>query len=75
MDARKARQKGRRSSWDSRLEYRLLVATSFAVCLAMVAGQRVMRALRGRTANVSGESVFAEARSAAHAAAGYAFIA
>lgn len=57
-----------------RLEYRLLVALSFVLCLGVAAVRRLLSG--GRAAEGSGrQSVIAEARSAAHAAVGYAFIA
>ncbi len=72
MESGKLKHKGRISGWDDRLEYRLLVAAAFVICLAMVAMRRLTRS---ETQDGRGEGLFAEARAAAHAAAGYAFIA
>ncbi|WP_349359977.1 hypothetical protein [Stappia sp.] len=61
--------------WD-RLEYRVLVALAFVLCLTGGLAKRAMRlaAPAKPSASSSRESVFAEAKSAAHAAVGYAFI-
>ena len=58
-----------RGAWSrDRIEYRALVAVSFVICLAMAAAGRLF-ARRPET----GLSIFAQARSDAHAAIGYAF--
>lgn len=59
----------RRGHMRDMLEYRALVALSLPLCLvAAIAGR-----LAGRRPDHSGQSVFAQARSDAHAAIGYAF--
>jgi hypothetical protein len=50
-----------------RIEYRALVALSYLPCLAVAMGSRLTGGDGG------GQSVFAQARAAAHAAIGYAF--
>jgi hypothetical protein len=50
-----------------RIEYRALVALSFLPCLAMAMASR----FSGHDGD--GQSIFAQARAAAHAAIGYAF--
>lgn len=67
-----APRKGRLTVQD-RLEYRTLFALAFMPCLAAATWQRLFPSGLNR-APQSG-SVFAEAKSAAHAAVGYAFIA
>ena len=57
-----------------RLEYRIVVALAFGVCLATGFTGRVLSALGGG-AMPARPSLIREARAAAHAAAGYAFIA
>jgi hypothetical protein len=52
-----------------RLEYRLLVKVAFVLCLGLVAAKR----LTARRDEAGHGSIFAEARSAAHAAIGYAY--
>lgn len=60
----------RKPDFSERLEFRLLVALSFAVCLAGFA----VRRLSGRAPKGSSYwSCVTEARSAAYAAVGYAF--
>jgi hypothetical protein len=61
--------------WD-RIEYRALVALAFVLCLAGNLAKRVWRLVVPKTghATIPRESIFAEAKSAAHAAVGYAFI-
>lgn len=63
---------GRHFGAGDRIQYRLLVAVSFLLCLVVALAGRVFGAGRGR---VTGQSVFQEAKSAAYAAAGYAFMA
>ncbi|MEO0635873.1 MAG: hypothetical protein AAFY73_04435 [Pseudomonadota bacterium] len=65
-------RKGKLSAQD-RLEYRALFALAFLPCLAAASWQRLFPSGLNR-APQSG-SVFSEAKSAAHAAVGYAFIA
>lgn len=69
------RQVARGKSRTDRIEYRLLLALAFVICFVMVAASRTIAALRGRSADARGQTVFAEARASAHATAGYAFIA
>lgn len=57
--------------WD-RIEYQVLVKLAFILCLALA----LVRRLTGRSDDeMTRGSVIAEARSAAHAAIGYAFLA
>ncbi len=67
------RRNTRFESWSHRLEYRLLVALTFAVCFVMISGQRAFGAFRGGSDSSLAGSIFTEARSAAHATAGYVF--
>ncbi|WP_425088120.1 hypothetical protein [Stappia sp.] len=62
--------------WD-RLEYKALVALAFVLCLGAGLAKRILRLATPRPAKPPylRESIFAEAKSAAHAAVGYAFIA
>ncbi|SDT96371.1 hypothetical protein [Stappia sp. ES.058] len=62
--------------WD-RLEYKALVALAFFLCVGAGIAKRTLRLFASRPASTPHlrEGVFAEARSAAHAAVGYAFIA
>lgn len=63
----------RGSAVSTRLEYNLLFAACLSVALPAVAAQRVIRLVRGRPINPLAMSIFAEARSTASAATGYAF--
>jgi hypothetical protein len=56
-----------------RLEFRALFTISFAVCLAFVSFQRIVNVFSARDGIPEG-SVIAEAKSAAYAAVGYAFM-
>ena len=69
------RQAARGQSRTDRFEYWLLVAIAFVISFAMVGASRALSALRGKSADSHGQSIFAEARASAHATAGYAFIA
>lgn len=71
-EATSAPRKGKLSAQD-RLEYRALFALAFAPCLAAATWQRLFPS--GMNRSPQSGSVFAEAKSAAHAAVGYAFIA
>ena len=65
-------RKGKLSAQD-RLEYRALFALAFLPCLAAASWQRLFPSGLNRAPQAG--AVFAEAKSAAHAAVGYAFIA
>lgn len=69
------RQAARGQSRTDRIEYWLLVALAFVICFAMAGVSRAVAALRGKSVDSHGQSVFAEARASAHATAGYAFLA
>ncbi|GGB33859.1 hypothetical protein GCM10011316_02430 [Roseibium aquae] len=71
----RAKHTGRLDGWRDRLEYRLLVAITFVLCLVMVSATRSIAALKGKPVSETGQSLVAEAWSAAHAIAGYAFLA
>ncbi|MBO6757564.1 MAG: hypothetical protein JJ902_14625 [Roseibium sp.] len=75
MKSSRCRHRSRVNDWRDRVEYRLLVALSFVICLAMVTVRRMASVLRGRPRSETGQGVVAEAWSAAHATAGYAFLA
>ncbi|MCB1457929.1 MAG: hypothetical protein KDJ48_01430 [Nitratireductor sp.] len=77
MSAQSYRHKSRISGWVNRLEYNLLMLACFMVCLPVIAIRRITGMAQGSatTPANTGNSVFAEARSAACAAAGYAFLA
>lgn len=60
----------RTASMQDRITFRLLVALCFAVCLVGIAFTRVFSV---GAPNQFKQSIIAEARSAAYAAAGYAF--
>lgn len=68
------RQQSRGRAPIDRLEYRIVVALAFAVCLMTGFAGRVLSALGGG-AMPARPSLIREARASAHAAAGYAFIA
>ena len=65
---------GRLMHWRDRTEYRLLVAMAFVICLIGLSAAALFRAIRGNSEQRQG-SLIKEARSAAFAAVGYAFIA
>lgn len=58
--------------WD-RLEYRLIVSIVFTFSLFAALTKRIIGVFVPSMANNSGRSIFTEARSVAHTAAGYAF--
>jgi hypothetical protein len=59
-----------RNSWSrDRIEYRVLVALSFFICLAVALAGRIA----GSEGGEHGQSIFAQAKANAHAAIGYAF--
>lgn len=59
-----------RGAWSGdRLEYRFLIALSFPICLVMALARRLTTG-----SNPGDQSAFSEARSATHAAIGYAFM-
>ena len=74
MIAEKRRPAGHARHIDAgdRMVYGLLLTISFPVCLAVAILRRSVGMFRTQPPS-SGESVFAEARSAAYAAVGYAF--
>ena len=76
MSAQAQRHKSRISGWMNRLEYNLLMLACFMVCLPVIAVRRISGAALGSSTGPvkTGNSVFAEARSAACAAGGYAFL-
>lgn len=65
---------GRMKGWRDRLEYRALVAAAFVICLVGLSAAALYQAIRGGGGQRRG-SLVAEARSAAFAVVGYAFIA
>lgn len=56
-----------------RLEYRFLLGISFTACLFFIAARRMTSVFAARSGVAEG-SVVEEARAAAHAAVGYAFM-
>ncbi|MTI44845.1 hypothetical protein JM93_02668 [Roseibium hamelinense] len=73
MRSDRMKHKGRIDNWQDRAEYRLLVAVSFILCLAMVIFRRAGYALKGQPRRTD-QNFISEAWAAAHATAGYAFI-
>lgn len=70
IGAREGKRRNSRKSMAETIEFRFIVAISFAVCLIGFAFRRISgRAPKGS----SYMSCITEARAAAHAAAGYAF--
>ena len=69
-----SRGHGRTRSWRDRIEYRILVSIMFVLCIIALSLGRLVRAVQGRSSERQG-SLLADARSAAFAAVGYAFIA
>lgn len=77
-DKQMMRRHSGRPAWSrDRVEYRLVVALAFILCLGLAAGKRILGLGHAPRPNdrARGESMFAEARSSAHAAVGYAFMA
>jgi hypothetical protein len=70
ITSHQGKRRGSRKSMAETIEFRFIVAVSFAVCLIGFAARRISgRAPKGS----SYMSCITEARAAAHAAAGYAF--
>ncbi len=70
VSAYQSKRRSNRKSMGETIEFRVIVAISFAVCLLGFAARRISgRAPKG----ASYMSCITEARAAAHAAAGYAF--